>query len=324
MIKNIKTCYSIIVLGMTCAIESKEAAHSFLPPQKVDFLSSMGWDLEKNDTPKKTHYTGDSKSAQKKRDTLDALRKLYDKNYPSKNMAQRKAVIPKIIHQIWVGPKQPPSIFKKSQESIAKYHPDWEYKLWTDADIPNFHLHNKKFYDLSNNYGEKADILRYEILYRYGGIYLDVDFVCLKPLDVLSHYDLWTSLQPLDCRGDINNAVIGSVPGHPILKDCILTIPHDWYAIHDAKGINSVLDKVGPRHFQRSFMKFVNDTTLHIIAFPASFFHPIDIRDRLIGLQVSKRTNRQKMDSLIKPESFAVHYYAGSWWGSKRNEDIIK
>ncbi|MBA3752180.1 hypothetical protein H0X06_05330 [Candidatus Dependentiae bacterium] len=323
MIRNVKTCYGIIVLGITFALQGNETDQNFSHHQKIDFLSSMGWDLEKNNEPKKHHITGNSSSARERRKALDALKKLYDKNYPSENLAQRKAVIPKIIHQIWVGPKQPPSIFKKSQESIAKYHPDWEYKLWTDADIPALNLHNKKFYDLADNYGEKADILRYEILYRYGGIYLDVDFVCLKPLDMLLHYDVWTSLQPLDCRGDINNAVIGSAPGHPLLKDCIITIEDDWYT-HDSKSLYSTLDKVGPRHFQRSFMKFVNDESMHIIAFPASFFHPIDLRDRLIGLKNSKRTNREKIESLIKPESFAVHYWAGSWWGSKKNDKIIK
>lgn len=29
----------------------------------------------------------------------------------------------------------------------------------------------------------KADIMRYEILYKYGGIYLDADSLCLESLD---------------------------------------------------------------------------------------------------------------------------------------------
>ena len=34
---------------------------------------------------------------------------------------------------------------------------------------------NKDLYHKASNFGMKADILRYEIVYREGGIYIDVD-----------------------------------------------------------------------------------------------------------------------------------------------------
>lgn len=36
----------------------------------------------------------------------------------------------------------------------------------------------------------KADILRYELLYFFGGIYIDTDFLCIKNIDkLLNNYD---------------------------------------------------------------------------------------------------------------------------------------
>ncbi|MBA2307533.1 hypothetical protein H0W26_05355 [Candidatus Dependentiae bacterium] len=290
---------------------------------KVDFFTSMEWYLEKNRFFKEKYFLANTARAKEMLETYHILKGLYDKNDFSQKVVQGERVIPKIIHQVWVGPNNPPTIFKESQKSIQKYHPDWEYRLWTDADIPEFKLQNQKFYDLSNNYGEKADILRYEILYRYGGVYLDADFVCLKPLDILSQYDVWASIQPIDCGGDINNAVIGTIPEHPILKDCIDTLEDDWNTFHDKKNNLCVFDVAGPRHFQRSFMKFVKEGMANLIAVPRSFFYPLDHKDRLLGLNNHSNENDEEINSLIKPECFAMHYWAGSWWGDKKNEKIL-
>ena len=39
--------------------------------------------------------------------------------------------------------------------------------------------------DPARNLAERADVLRYEILRRHGGVYVDVDVECLRPLDDL-------------------------------------------------------------------------------------------------------------------------------------------
>ena len=87
--------------------------------------------------------------------------------------------IPKIIHQIWIGDKsKQPTELMKTWESM---NPTWEYKLWTEENIPE--LFNKNQYDKMRQYCGKADIVRYELLYRYGGVYIDADSECINPLD---------------------------------------------------------------------------------------------------------------------------------------------
>ena len=53
--------------------------------------------------------------------------------------------IPKLIHQIWVGPNPIPPKSVEYMKRIKELHPDFEHRLWTDKDITpekfiNFYL----------------------------------------------------------------------------------------------------------------------------------------------------------------------------------------
>ncbi len=270
----------------------------------------MGWHKESNLTYKQSYFLNGSLDAQGELKRLQQLKFLYDKNRVLQNSIPKKSVIPKIIHQIWLGPKTPPAVFKESQESIKKLHPDWEYKLWTDEDVLKFWLYNHKYYDNEKNFGAKADILRYEILKRYGGVYLDIDFVLTKPLDWLCQYDFWSVAQPLDCKGHICNGAFGCIPGHSILKDCILLLGENYDTAEDKR----ILNTTGPMHFQRSVMKFIDEGKMNIIVLPAGFFFPIIFNDRLIGIDALQMKAKQRIQSFLRPETVAIHYWAGSWW----------
>ena len=79
--------------------------------------------------------------------------------------------IPKIIHQIWIGPKKLPYKWINSfRKDFMNKYPGWKYYLWRDRDVKNFNLQNRLQYNSEKTYHGKSDILRYEILYNYGGI----------------------------------------------------------------------------------------------------------------------------------------------------------
>jgi len=88
-------------------------------------------------------------------------------------------MIPKVIHQIWLGDqsKRP----SEMMETWKEQNPTWEYKLWTEENLPP--LRNKAQFDAMNELAGKADILRYELLYNYGGFFIDADSICVNPLD---------------------------------------------------------------------------------------------------------------------------------------------
>ena len=88
-------------------------------------------------------------------------------------------MIPKIIHQIWIGDqsKRPSEMMKTWQDM----NPDWEYMLWTDDNLPQ--IANRVQFDAMKELAGKADILRYELLQEHGGFFIDADSICTKPLD---------------------------------------------------------------------------------------------------------------------------------------------
>ena len=66
--------------------------------------------------------------------------------------------------------------------------------LWTDDNISSVIMKNKKIYGCESNNG-KSDIFRYEILSQYGGIYLDADVLCRRPLDDFLNNTFLTAYQ---------------------------------------------------------------------------------------------------------------------------------
>jgi len=128
-------------------------------------------------------------------------------------------LIPKTIHQIWIGPKPAP---KDMMETWRQHHPDWDYCLWNESNI-DVPLRNQAHYEMMSNLGGKADILRYEILSRHGGIYVDADLTCLKPLDASFLEDsFFAAFENEKWRpGLIANGILGAVPGHPVMESMI-------------------------------------------------------------------------------------------------------
>ena len=226
------------------------------------------------------------------------FRDLYEQNSLAQINPSKELKIPKIIHQIWLG-SAVPEMFERYMNSWVEQHlgRDWRYKLWTDADVANIELDNQAFYDATDNYGVKSDILRWEIMYRYGGVYVDMDFECLQSLDIFHYtYDFYTALQPLDTFFvQLGAALFGARPGHQILKQCIKTIKDDWHEQGAPK-------KTGPVHFTKSFYAAAGKGGNIDIALPASYFYPFGSRD--------SNVNRQQWK---KAGAFAVHWWAKSW-----------
>lgn len=96
--------------------------------------------------------------------------------------------IPKIIHQIWLGGHTPPCHWMSTwMNEYITQHPEWRYMLWRQKDVDTLDLRNAEIYDLENHLANKADIARYEILYKFGGVFIDADsmWINTKPLDPL-------------------------------------------------------------------------------------------------------------------------------------------
>jgi mannosyltransferase OCH1-like enzyme len=162
-------------------------------------------------------------------------------------------------------------------------------------------LHNRTLIEQAQNPGEIADLLRYEILYQYGGVYIDMDFECLQPLDILHHlYDFYVGLQPLDSGlVQLGIGLIGSIPHHPILRQCIEGVAENYRLAGAHAGVTV---KSGPAYLTKIFVQVAGKNNLCDIAFPAHYFYPLGA------------TKSQCMHNAWRTHgSFGIHHWAKSW-----------
>lgn len=96
--------------------------------------------------------------------------------------------IPKKIWQIWIGPKPAPT---KWMETWKKHHPDWDYQVFDNDCLDSTDFYNKHLIEKymtmpdKDGYAGAADLIRYELLYKYGGFMPGADAICLNNTDEL-------------------------------------------------------------------------------------------------------------------------------------------
>ena len=199
-------------------------------------------------------------------------------------------MIPKIIHQIWCGPEPIPERECGFRHKLIEMHQDYDHYIWRDGHIPTLHMPEKMqaLYDL--HYKEKkwamaADVLRIWVVYRYGGIYADIDFLPIQSLDEFLQYDgafLYHPYQKDDFS--IVNGFFGAEKEHPIMKHLVEATYDAWW--------------VGPNWFGEEVKKFLNlpfETDQEIV------------KQRLFGFGV------EYYDWKKFEEKFMKHYSLYSW-----------
>jgi len=96
-------------------------------------------------------------------------------------------------------------------QTFAQHHPDWAMRLWTEDDLPALNVTARE-QELSRTHSELSNLVRYEVLHRFGGVYVDTDVECLRPLTpLLRGIDAFAALE---LQGRVGSAVLGSVAGH--------------------------------------------------------------------------------------------------------------
>lgn len=148
------------------------------------------------------------------------------------NATQLLAPAPKIIHHVALGNAN----VAKYQDAIVSckaLHPDWTFHLWRDNDAtallaehyPDILLHYNSYFQNI----QRANVLRYAVLHKYGGVYLDLDITCRVAFDSTPLMDL-EFVTPGAHPAGVNNAFILTRPGHAFLEHLLRAVPaHDLY-----------------------------------------------------------------------------------------------
>ena len=164
--------------------------------------------------------------------------------------------IPRNLHHVLLGPMghDPPAEWIAARNSCVTMHSSWtEHYFWTDENADGFFEdYYPWFQDTWNSYPsivQRADALRYFVLHKFGGVFLDMDLFCRNPLDpLLAHLESVTPhqhkrpaqggmymlaesghlhmlLAPKANPVGVSNGFIISSRGHPLLSQMITFLP---------------------------------------------------------------------------------------------------
>tara|TARA_B100001287_G_scaffold238347_1_gene211731 strand:+ start:1446 stop:2213 length:768 start_codon:yes stop_codon:yes gene_type:complete len=187
--------------------------------------------------------------------------------------------IPKIVHQIWIGEKMPDylKLYTNDWEEMR----GWDYKLWGNADMkkenfPKTWFLIKEILELEKPvYAMISDLMRLEILYTHGGVYLDTTFEKVKNITKLldkKGYEFVVSNEISDPNLDLDymsNSFIASVPHHIVLKR--LLSPRYLYNIDINNEAN---EETGPFYLRTGIQ---NKKEINLI--PTELIYPYSILD---------------------------------------------
>jgi mannosyltransferase OCH1-like enzyme len=181
--------------------------------------------------------------------------------------------IPKIIHQTAPSDmKKWPKKWIECQKSWKRCFPEgeWIHIMWTDEDLDQLiRIEFPFFYKTFKGYPkqiQRVDMARYFILYKYGGIYADMDFECMRNFyNTLNQKNVCIAESPYKENENLHNSLMCSPPSHPfweqVFKEAELT-----------KNISNVLTSTGPRLVDRAYNAYPNKEKVTIL--PEKLYNP--------------------------------------------------
>ena len=275
---------------------------------------------------------------------------------PRTKFPKDTGVVPLILYQTWVSKKLPPKM-AKCVEKLTRDNPEFEHHLFDDADCRAFIRDNYdadvlEAYDRLIPGAYKADLWRYCVLYKGGGVYLDIKFQCEpgfslmeltteretfvldRPytdmtmseeanLAILNAPDFYDQL-PGYTEGmwknreiGLYNAVMASVPGNPVLYECIQQIVKN--VKNDYYGHNPIFPTgpglLGEKYFGKSYEKRVKN----IRYFNSMMGNYILSKKRKVLSHYPEYREEQTLYSGKGP----VFYYSDLWYHRKIYGSVV-
>lgn len=143
--------------------------------------------------------------------------------------------IPKKIHYFWVGGHPLPARLQKCVDSWRRFNPDYEIIRWDESNYDFTKVDYMREAYENKAWGFATDYARLDVVYQYGGIYLDTDVEVLRSLDVLLRDEAFFGAGSAD---HINTGVgFGAVPQCELVK-AMRDYYHDKHFIGSNRAVN--------------------------------------------------------------------------------------
>ncbi len=210
--------------------------------------------------------------------------------------------IPKHIHYFWFGHNEMPDTFKRNIETWHKYCPDYEITCWNED---NYDIAKNKYMKQAyeaKKWGFVPDYARLDVIYTYGGIYLDTDVEVVRSLDELLKCDMFCGFES---SLNVNfGQGFGAVKQHPVIKKMM-----DLYDELEFKNAEGTLNLIpSPIYQTRSLCELglKKDGKIQkvrgAIILSTEYLSPIN----------------EHGYGKIGANTYAIHHYAGSWYNAEQ------
>lgn len=240
-----------------------------------------------------------------------------------------KCKIPKTIHTVWIGDesKRPDAYI----QSWRDMNPGWELKVWGNGEYESTEWINKdcmkRFWDVGAYHGV-ADLMRYEILFREGGLCVDADSECIRPLeDDLFDKKIVLSYENAETRKTLLSlGCMASAPGLQFFLDIIEDIKE---SPDDEILVDHAWHSVGPRRLTDNYEKLKpeNSKILPDYMFtPNHFDAPAYTGDGPVYAKqhwMTTRKNRKKMKICVYAISKNEAQFVQRFCESASDADLI-
>jgi FkbM family methyltransferase len=211
------------------------------------------------------------------REEIDKLLKRfvgYEVEYLLSDIILKRQKIPRIIHQTYRTSRLPYEL-EENVEKLKKMNPTFEYRFYNDEDCINFIKENypeeklKLYLSINDSYGPaKADYFRYLLMYKVGGVYLDIKSSTTVPLEETLQYTdeyLLSHWAGRDWAGELNyelgefqNWHIICKPEHPFLKKTIELVEENIRNYKNGVGKEAVLKTTGPIPYSKAILSLLD------------------------------------------------------------------
>lgn len=209
--------------------------------------------------------------------------------------------MPKVIHYIWLGGNPLPKIAEKCMISWKKLCPDYEIKRWDESNV-NLDIcpYCRDAYD-AKKYAFASDVLRFDIINREGGIYLDIDVEIVKNIDKFLEHNMFFGFE--DDKNINPGVIFGSCTNNKILNELLDEYKVKKFIFNDKNQetichiTTNKLSKYG----------LISNNTFQDLGvftvYPTEYFSPKGIADGVI-----RKTNN----------THSIHHFAATWYSKKQ------
>lgn len=201
-------------------------------------------------------------------------------------------MIPKVIHRTVPAAIDP--VVEGYWRELQRLHPGWELKTWRDP-LSSEEFELGHLFERCRSGAELADLVRLEVLWRYGGIYVDSDCEPVASLEPLRRYPFFIGTED---GTHLTNAVMGAEPHHPAVRAYM-----DAILVEDRLSLDvSAAVATGPVLATQVLADRSDVTVL-----PPEFFYPLPPSDDRIALE---RTSVKEVSTRF---TYLVHRWSYSW-----------